>query len=248
MKFPNKRVLAILAVTVVVLLGTMFLGCAQNQGAGEEKQEIENQAEQVALPSEQEIVDELEPDITLKESLSERRSVRDYSDEKLTVTELAALLWSAQGITEEQTGYRTAPSAGATYPMEVYAVVENVDGLERGIYRYSPNEHTLEHIEDGVFNEDLKQVSLGQDPVGDASVNLVVTAVYERVMDRYGERGKRYAKMEAGHISQNIYLACSALDLGTVAIGAFEDEQVIELLQLKDGEYPLYIMPVGFRN
>lgn len=244
-KYPDKRVLAFFTMTLILLLGTMTSGCELNEDSGEEPENSKGQAEPVELPAEEEFKEQL--DVSLMDSLSERRSVRDYSDEKLTLTELAALLWSAQGITEKQRGYRTAPSAGATYPMEVYLVVENVEELSPGLYRYSPDEHTLEQIKEGHFNEDLKNTALGQDPIGDASVNLVITAVYERVMNRYGERGERYAKIEAGHISQNIYLSCSALELGTVAIGAFNDEQVIELLQLQEGEYPLYIMPVGKR-
>ncbi len=244
-KYPDKRVLAFFTMTLILLLGTMTSGCELNEDSGEEPENSKEQAEPVELPAEEEFKEQL--DVSLMDSLSERRSVRDYSDEKLTLTELAALLWSAQGITEKQRGYRTAPSAGATYPMEVYLVVENVEELSPGLYRYSPDEHTLEQIKEGHFNEDLKNTALGQDPIGDASVNLVITAVYERVMNRYGERGERYAKIEAGHISQNIYLSCSALELGTVAIGAFNDEQVIELLQLQEGEYPLYIMPVGKR-
>ncbi len=225
----------------------MLIGCEQNEGSGEMKpNEVEHDGK-IAFPSKSELEDKLESelDTSLQESLSERRSVRDYSDEELSKNELAALMWAAQGITEEQTGYRTAPSAGATYPMEVYAVIEQVDDLEPGIYRYLPEEHSLEQVETGSFNEELEQIALGQDPIGDAQANLVITSVHERVTSTYGDRGERYAKMEAGHISQNIYLTCTALDLGTVAIGAFEDEQVSELLQLQDGEYPMYIMPVG---
>ena len=244
-KYPDKRVLAFFTMTLILLLGTMISGCELNQEPGEEPQNANGQEEPVELPLQETFAERL--DVSLMESLSERRSVRDYSDEELTFIELAALLWAAQGVTEEPSGYRTAPSAGATYPMEIYAVVENVEELSPGLYRYSSDEHTLEQIKEGHFNEDLKNTALGQDPIGDASVNLVITAVYERVMNRYGERGERYAKIEAGHISQNIYLSCSALELGTVAIGAFNDEQVIELLQLQEGEYPLYIMPVGKR-
>ncbi len=226
-------------------------GCNQNSGndhqeSVKEKNQV-NKEEQETIPlvSREDLP---EPELSLKTSLEKRRSIRDYEDGEdgvVSLDEVSQLMWAAQGITEEETGYRTAPSAGATYPMEVYLVVEEAEDLDTGVYNYNSQNHELLKLKSEAIGEDLMNAALNQEPIGDAPVNVVITSVYERVKATYGERGIRYAKMEAGHISQNLYLMSSALDLGTVAIGAFEDEEVKEILDLSEGEEPLYIMPVG---
>jgi len=183
-------------------------------------------------------------DALVGEALLKRRSVREYSGQALTLQELAQLLWAAQGITDAR-GYRTAPSAGATYPLEVYAVVGDVKGVAEGIYRYKLQEHRLLKVVSGEQREALARAALDQEWVARGAVNIVITAIYERTTGHYGQRGVRYVDMEAGHAAQNVYLQAVALDLGTVVIGAFYDDQVTEVMELPDNEIPLYIMPVG---
>lgn len=183
-------------------------------------------------------------EVSIEETLLKRRSVRSYTDEPLTLEEVSQLLWSAQGITADWGG-RTAPSAGATYPLETYLVVGDVSGLGRGVHKYRPREHELRRVLDGDRRAELAAAALGQSWVRAGAVDIVLTALYERTTRRYGERGIRYVHMEVGHAAQNVYLQAVALGLGTVVIGAFHDSQVKRILNLPDDEHPLYIMPVG---
>jgi SagB-type dehydrogenase family enzyme len=180
---------------------------------------------------------------SVEEALSQRRSIREYKDEPLKLEELSQLLWAAQGITSDRGG-RTAPSAGAKYPLEIFVVVGKVEKLDPGIYHYHPQDHTLIKIKDKDQRDELSLAALHQSPVKEAPVDLVVTAIYKRTMEKYGERGIRYVHIEVGHVCQNIYLQAESLNLGTVEIGAFEDAKVKKVLNLKEEE-PLAIMPVG---
>jgi len=184
--------------------------------------------------------------MTVEEALYVRRSIRKYSDEPLTLEEVSQLLWAGQGITAEWGG-RTAPSAGATYPLTLYLVVENVNDLEPGIYVYEPEDHRLIRILKGSFSEKLFDACLKQECVKLAPASIVIVAKYEKTTQRYGERGKRYVHIEVGCVVQNIYLQCSSLDLATVCIGAFIDEEVSSLLRLDRSESPLIVMPVGHK-
>jgi len=183
----------------------------------------------------------LKGEMSVEEAIAKRKSIRTYKDQPLTVEELAQLLWACQGITHDNK--RTAPSAGATYPFEIFVVVEDVEGLKAGIYHYDPFEHSLTMIKEGDFRKELQKAALDQKWVGDAAIDIVLVAFYERTTKVYGERGIRYVHMEAGHIGQNIYLQATALNLGTVAIGAFYDEEVAEIIGTSGA--PLYIFPVG---
>lgn len=182
---------------------------------------------------------------SIEETLSKRRSVREYKDEPLTLQEISQLLWAAQGITAPLWGGRTAPSAGALYPLEVYLIARKVDGVEPGVYRYLPEGHKLNRVFKGDVSDSLCGAALGQASIREAPVNLVISAFYERTTKKYGERGIRYVHLEAGHVAQNIYLQVQSLGLGTVVIGAFDDEEVKEVLNLLEEEIPLYIIPVG---
>jgi SagB-type dehydrogenase family enzyme len=186
--------------------------------------------------------------MSLSQALDERRSVRSFSEtDSLTLQQLAQLLWAAQGKTGARGG-RTAPSAGATYPLEALCVVDRVSGLEPGLYRYSPVEHHLVPLfhSEGLARE-LAAACLGQSWMARASATLILSAIYSRTTDHYGIRGTRYVDMEAGHAGQNIYLQAVALGLGTCAVGAFREADVARLLRL-DGVEPLYIFPVGVRE
>ena len=181
-------------------------------------------------------------EMSVEEAIAERRSIRSYRDEPLTLSELSQLLWAAQGITSAN-GYRSAPSAGPTYPFEVYVVIGKVTGISPGVYHYIPEKHALEIVKSGDFRKALQDACLGQEWVGNAPVDIVLVAFYERTTKVYGERGIRYVHMEAGHIGQNIYLEATALGLGTVAVGAFDDRAVAKILGTEGN--PLYVFPVG---
>ncbi len=186
--------------------------------------------------------------VSLEEVIAKRRSRRKFKREPITLQQLSQLLWAAQGISDERRGFRTVPSAGATYPLEVYVVVREggVEGLDPGIYKYIPERHSLALIKRGDFSYELYRACLSQEWVREAAINIVITAVYERTTAFYGRRGaERYVPMEAGHAGQNIYLQAEALGLGTVAIGAFYDEEVSSILGLPRSEVPLYVFPVG---
>ena len=183
-------------------------------------------------------------DVSLEQALLARRSIRDYREGSLTLTQLGQLLWAAQGITDPS-GKRTAPSAGATYPLEIYVVVGNVEGVPPGIYKYQPKPHTLVKVIDGDQRGALSKATGGQKDVSQGAINIVITAVYERVTGKYGERGIRYVQLEAGHAAQNVCLQVAALKLGTVTVGGFDDDSVKKVLGAANDEEPLYIMPVG---
>ena len=183
--------------------------------------------------------------LSVEEALARRRSVREYADAPLTVDQLSQLLWAAQGITELRYGLRTAPSAGALYPLEVYVAIEYVDGLGTGVYRYAPRQHGLELVIDRSARRQLCRDALSQSAVADAPATLAFAAVFARTTRKYGERGRRYVYMEVGHAAENIYLQAAALGLGTVVIGAFDDGSVKRTLGMRGDEEPLYLMPVG---
>ena len=185
--------------------------------------------------------------LSVEEAIYRRRSIRRYKDVPLTLQEVSQLLWAGAGATiDGVTGAtRAYPSAGATYPLELYLVAGKVEGLEAGLYHYDWRNHKLILLKRGDLRRELTGAALGQRMVRDAPISLVFTAVYTRTTRRYGERGKtRYVHMDMGHAGQNIHLQAEALDLGTVVIGAFRDEAVKSILGLKNQE-PLYIMPVG---
>jgi SagB-type dehydrogenase family enzyme len=184
-------------------------------------------------------------DTSLEAALLGRRSVRSYQDEPLILAEIGQLLWAAQGVTDPARGYRTAPSAGALYPLEVYLIAGKVEGLPPGVYRYGPGAHNLTPVKTGDQRDALYEAALRQAPVRQAPAVLVIAAVTERTTGKYGERGIRYVHMEAGHAAQNALLQAVALGLGAVVIGAFEDDDVRQVTGMPAAEQPLYLVPVG---
>lgn len=182
-------------------------------------------------------------DVAVEEALHSRRSVRDFRAKSLHLDEVAQLLWAAQGVTYRR--LRTAPSAGALYPLEVYVVAGRVEGLDAGVYRYDPRKHVLEIISTGDLRRKLSRAAVSQEWVHEGAISLVFAAQYEKTTAKYGDRGIRYVHIEAGHAMQNVYLQAEALGLGTVAVGAFSDGSLRELLQLDHRLQPLGIMPVG---
>ncbi|OGW74875.1 MAG: nitroreductase [Omnitrophica bacterium RBG_13_46_9] len=185
--------------------------------------------------------------VSVEEAIFGRRSIRAYTAEPLSLEEVSQLLWAAGGITVDAvTGpTRSYPSAGAMYPLTIYLVAGKVNGLEPGIYRYNWHDHSIDQVKDGDFREQLMLASLGQRMVGNAPANIVITAVYSWTERQYGKRGEvRYVPMDTGHAGQNVELQAEALGLGSVIVGAFNDDAVKEVLGIKDEE-PLYIIPVG---
>jgi SagB-type dehydrogenase family enzyme len=187
----------------------------------------------------------LESNVSVEQALLNRRSVRNYKNQPMTIAEAGQLLWAAQGITEKSRGFRTAPSAGATFPFEIYLVAGDVSGLAAGIYQYDYHHHRLMLRREGDFRAILSESALGQSSITDGAINIVLTGIYERTRQRYGDRGIRYVHIEAGHIAQNVLLQAVALGLGSVPIGAFNDNKVGERLDIPKNEIPLYILPVG---
>jgi SagB-type dehydrogenase family enzyme len=186
-------------------------------------------------------------DMSVESALRIRRSVREFREEALTQQALGQLVWAAQGVTNTE-GLRTAPSAGALYPLEVDVVVGHVQQLAPGVYRYRPDTHTLVHRKDGDLRKALARAALRQEAVREAAVVLVISAVYERTTRKYDKRGRRYVYMEVGHAAQNVFLQAVALGLGSVAVGAFEDADVARVLDLHRDEHPLYLLPIGFSS
>jgi len=190
---------------------------------------------------------------SVEEALYERRSIRSFDDDPLTLQEISQLLWAAYGITKPydappflRGGLKTAPSAGALYPLEIYLVAWNVNELKTGIYKYYPDDHSLILIIEGDKKNKLSSAASDQTWIKEAAGALVYSAVFSRTTQKYGIRGKdRYVCMDLGHSAQNVYLQGIALGIGTCAVGAFNDEKITSLLQLLDKETPLYIMPIG---
>jgi len=211
--------------------------------------------EMIPLPPPQ-----LDGSVSVEAALDQRRSVRSYTGEPLSLEALGQLLWAAQGVTEPQEepregfqwqwmgGYRTAPSAGALYPLELYAVVGDVSGLEPGLYRYLPTEHALRLEMEGDLRETLWDAALRQTAIREAPATLLFSAVVARTEAKYGERAERYVHMEVGAASVNVYLQCETLGLGTVFMGAFRDDAVKDRMELPEEERAFGIMPVGVKG
>jgi len=184
-------------------------------------------------------------DMSVEQAIGKRRSLRHYSG-SLALADVSQLLWAAQGETHPD-GYRAAPSAGALYPLEVYLVVGNVAGLSAGVYRYRPDEHDLIQLGTADLRIELASAAHGQSFMQTAAVVLVITGVYERTWKKYGQRTHRYVHMEVGHAAENVYLQAEALGLGTLIMGAFDDDRVQAVLGLPDDHQPLGLMPIGPR-
>jgi len=203
------------------------LGAMSDWGGQPARYKIYADAERVALPAPYG-----HQGLSLEETLEARRSVRDYATESLSLDQISRLLHAAQGITEPHRNFRAAPSAGALYPIELYAVVHDVAELEAGIYHYAVQEHELELIKRGDFRAPVTQAGLWQSFLGQAGVCFVLSAIFQRTRWRYHERTYRYVMLEAGHVGQNLYLAATSMGLGACAVGAFLDDELNDLLGL----------------
>ena len=208
---------------------TPFIACALSE-------------EEIKLP-----LPKLEGKISVEEALAGRRSRRAFKDNSLTIEQVSQLLWSAQGITDERRGYRTAPSAAALYPLDIYLVVgkDKVEDLKVGVYHYNPLQHSLTIILEEDRRREISQACLDKNQIEIAPVSLIITAEFSRITDRLGKQRMYFAYMEAGHVAQNIYLQVESLGLGTVSMGGIKEENISQALNLPDQHIPLYVMPVG---
>lgn len=183
-------------------------------------------------------------DFSLERALSNRRSVREFRDDPITLAQLSQLLWAAQGITDSR-GLRTAPSAGALYPLELYVLAGDVAGLPEGIYKYRTNGHKLLRLSGEDRRRQLERAAWDQDWVRKNAALIVFAAVETRTTGKYGRRGIRYIHIEVGHAAQNVMLQAQAVGLGAAVVGAFDDDRVEDLLDMPGNEQALYLMPIG---
>jgi SagB-type dehydrogenase family enzyme len=223
----------------LILLQCFFMALYAAVAAGEEPAPGKTKEARIKLPEPRH-----EGALSIEKGLFKRRSARYYTDEPLLFAELSQLLWAAQGITGPQ-GQRTAPSAGGLYPLDVYVVVGDVNGLDEGVYKYIPQGHELLKIMDGDKRAELSAASYGQDWVREGAAVIVFSGVYERTARKYGDRAERYVQIEVGSAAQNVYLQAVSLHIGTVFVGAFKDDRVKRILNMTEKEHPLGIMPVG---
>jgi len=195
----------------------------------------------------------LDGSASVENCLAQRRSVRQYDSTPLTLADMSQLLWAAYGVTKPvpnlpqlRGGVRTAPSAGALYPLELYVVAGNVNELAPGAYRYRSENHDLVLVAAGDKRPSLFHASASQTCVRNAPASIVYSAVFNRNTGKYGDRGRqRYVCIDLGHSAENVYLQCGSIGLGTCAIGAFYDDAVKLVVRMSKEEEPLYIMPVG---
>ena len=180
--------------------------------------------------------------LSVEEAISKRRSVRRFQSRELTIDQISQLLWSAQGITGKRGRFRSAPSAGALYPIEIYLAKSD------GIFHYDVDSHGLVIKSSDDVREALKEAALGQYFVKEAPVSIVIAAVRSRITSRYGNRGNRYVEIEVGHVAENVHLQAVALGLASVPVGAFDDARVSKVLGLAKDVEPLYIIPVGYEK
>ncbi|MFC2159832.1 SagB/ThcOx family dehydrogenase [Actinomycetota bacterium] len=243
------RTLFVISITSVVILLCLITSCRVIEQAGSyirysvfKQADTENfddafklEGEEIMLPE-----PEIEEGIPLGSAMAKRRSVRSFSDKELEMEKISQILWAAQGITQQSTGYRTAPSAGALYPLELFLIKSD------GVFHYRPRGHKLVKM----ISEDVRiQVAEGsvfQDFIATAPVSIVMAGVLERTTVKYGERGIRYVYIEAGHSCQNILLQAVSLELGAVPVGAFDDDYIQSLLGLPTDYQILYVIPVGY--
>ena len=194
---------------------------------------LEAKAQNIKLPA-----PKLDGTFSVEKALSERRTIRSYKNEPLTLADVSQLLWAAQGITDPSKGFRTAPSPKGQYLLETYVLPGNVTGLPMGLYKYQPKGHELIKIADGNKKEDLFKAA-GQAPIKDAPLAIVIAWNMGR------SNNQNWACMEAGHVAENVYLQAVSLNLGTVSMAGFKPDEVKKALNLPEKELPLYIMPVG---
>jgi SagB-type dehydrogenase family enzyme len=236
----RRKLFATLAGICAVAVGAGLGSLRLFEQPGHEGIEFKPQGSLIELPS-----PITRGTLSIEEAIAGRRSRRAFTSDPVMLRDISQLCWAAQGVTERTTNLRAAPSAGALYPVELFLVVGNSD-LEQGVYRYDCAKHALGLVKGGDYRNHLREASLDQECVGNGALDFVITGVFDRTTIKYGERGgQRYVPMEAGHIAENIYLMAEALGLGTVSVGAFQDDRVQEVISAPSTFIPLYVMPIG---
>ncbi len=218
-----------------LILIAIIIGCNPNAGSNlNSSSKLEGKLPQPSLKGK----------MSTEEAIYKRASVRLFQNRPVSIENISQLLYAAQGISHSygERQFRTAPSAGATYPLETYLFTPS------GVYKYNPLEHSLSRLFEDDKRSQLSEASLGQTAVSSAPVVILFTMVQERTEKRYGERAFRYICMEAGHAAQNLHLQAVALGLSSVPVGAFYDEQVAGVLGCPNNEHPLYIVPIGYEQ
>jgi SagB-type dehydrogenase family enzyme len=239
-RVSRRKLLAIIAGIGALAAGAGVISLKVLEMTREDEEESKVRGQLVILPEPR-----MKGGLSIEEVIQTRRSRRSYTDEPVLLSDISQLCWAAQGVTEAKIGFRAAPSAGALYPLELFLVVGNSD-LASGVYHYYCRDHSLEQVKKGDYRKELREASLGQEWVENGALDFVITALYNRTMVKYGERGRdRYVPMEAGHVAENIYMQAESLCLGTVSIGAFSDDQVQEIISAPSEYVPLYVMPIG---
>lgn len=192
--------------------------------------------------------------MSLEQAIGSRRSCREFLESPVKIDDLSLLLWSAQGITGSD-GQKSAPSAGAQYPMEIYLAVANVSGLVTGTYQYSSHHHSLFQIDEKDSRTTLCEAALDQQPwVSDAAIVIVLTADLLSMQNHFREqpprglRGERYVYLESGAIAQNLQLQATSINLGAVIVGGFDDEAVASELNLPNSIKPTALICIGTRK
>lgn len=230
------------AAVKVAIAVTVWGGSVASPGAGEfMTMECSPAANTAAIHLPQ---PRLKSGMSVETAILERRSVRKFLDEPISLADLGQLLWAAQGVTSSK-GLRAAPSAGALYPLETYVVAAKVSGLPAGIYRYLPKEHGLVQVRPGDHRIPLSVASLNEYRIREAPACLVFAAEFSRTTRKYGERGRQYVFMDEGHAGENVYLQAVALNLGTFMIGGLNDAAVAKTICLPSTQQPISVMPVG---
>jgi len=239
----NKKLLIVL-ILIPALVLSLSAGCASaKSGGGTQKGELiaaEEPGLTYYLPE-----PDTDGDMSVESALENRRSVRNFLDKALSADQLSQILWAAYGITEPNRGLRTAPSAGALYPLEIYAVAGNVEGIESGAYKYIPDSHKIMMVAENDVRDQLSGAVFNQRMVSEAPAAIFYSAVFSRTTERYGDRGSHFVYIEVGHSAQNVYLQAEALGLGTCAIGTVTDD-ARQIMGLPSDEEPLYLMPIGY--
>lgn len=218
-------------ITAIVVLTILLFSTGSCQDRKITRQDTEKE---IKLPQ-----PDTEGKMSVEKALKTRRSIRSYKNEPFTDKQISQLLWAAQGVTLPSRGFRTAPSAGATYPLETYAVTS------KGIFKYIPRTHRMKVMKSGDFRKELQAACMGQSFIGEAGMSIVFCAVYSRTTSRYGDRAKMYVHMEAGHAAQNIHLQAVAMNLGSVPVGAFNPDKIKTIISSRKNEIPIYVITVG---
>ncbi len=247
MNIKGVRIIVISVLITIVFFGIGKIIFSKNGNTMEsEKKQVES-PENINLPP-----PSFSGEMSVEESLKLRRSVRSYSDRSLSLEDVSQVLWSAYGVSDSESfriKLRTAPSAGATYPLELYLMVGNVEGLSPGIYKYHPESHSLSLHIAGDLRKEVAEACLGQKMLHEAPATIIYKVVYSRITPRYGQRGSdRYVCMDIGHSAQNVYLQTTAMGMATCAIGAFDDDKLTRIIKPQGEEEVLYLMPFGYPN